>query len=58
MLSRDSVGRIALLAPAVCASQDPRPALSTARDGIDVFYSNNDRIILDGGRRLPPSGGR
>ena len=52
LLPRDSVDRIVLLAPAVCASHDLRPALGTARDGIDVFYSNEDRIILGLGMKI------
>jgi pimeloyl-ACP methyl ester carboxylesterase len=45
-LPPDSVDRIILLAPSVCAAYDLRPALRTARRGIDVFYSQDDRIIL------------
>jgi pimeloyl-ACP methyl ester carboxylesterase len=52
LLPKDSVDRIILLAPSVCASHDLRPALGTARDGIDVFYSNDDRIILGAGMKI------
>jgi hypothetical protein len=52
ILPKDSVDQIILLAPAVCASYDLRPALATARNGIDVFYSNDDRIILGLGMKI------
>jgi pimeloyl-ACP methyl ester carboxylesterase len=45
-LPPDSVDRIILLAPSVCTSYDLRPALRTARLGIDVFHSDRDRFIL------------
>jgi pimeloyl-ACP methyl ester carboxylesterase len=41
-----AVDRIVLLAPSVCTSYDLRPALRTARCGIDVFHSSRDRLIL------------
>jgi pimeloyl-ACP methyl ester carboxylesterase len=46
MLPPDSVERIILLAPSVCAPYDLRPALRTARCGIDAFNSGRDRWIL------------
>jgi pimeloyl-ACP methyl ester carboxylesterase len=45
-LPAGSVDRIILLAPSVCVHYDLRPALCTARGGIDVFYSEEDRLIL------------
>ena len=52
ILPEDSVDRIILLAPAVCASHDLRLALATVRDGIDVFYSKDDRIVLGLGMKI------
>ena len=46
LLAPNGVERIILLSPSVCTSYDLRPALHTARSGIDVFYSNQDRVIL------------
>jgi pimeloyl-ACP methyl ester carboxylesterase len=46
LLPPDSVDRIILLAPSVCASYDLRPALRTARLGIDAFHSDRDRVVL------------
>jgi pimeloyl-ACP methyl ester carboxylesterase len=51
-LPPDSVDRIVLLAPSVCVQYDLRPALRSARGGIDVFYSCRDRMILGLGMRL------
>lgn len=45
-LPPDSVDRLVLLAPSVCAYHDLRPALRTAREGIDHFYSRRDRWTL------------
>jgi pimeloyl-ACP methyl ester carboxylesterase len=45
-LPADSIDRVILLAPSVCVSYDLRPALRTARAGIEVFYSNQDIAIL------------
>ena len=42
----DGVDRVILLAPSVCVSYDLRPALRSARAGIDVFYSREDVAIL------------
>jgi pimeloyl-ACP methyl ester carboxylesterase len=42
----DAVERVILLAPSVCVSYDLRPALRSARDGIDVFHSSEDIAIL------------
>lgn len=39
------VERIVLLAPAVSASYDLRPALRCSRQGIDSFYSKHDPIL-------------
>jgi pimeloyl-ACP methyl ester carboxylesterase len=51
-LPPDGVDRIVLLAPSVCVSYDLRPALRTARAGIDVFHSSEDTVILGLGMRL------
>ena len=51
-LPPDSIERIILLAPAVSASYDLRPALRTARQGIDVFSNKRDCIYLGWGTRL------
>jgi pimeloyl-ACP methyl ester carboxylesterase len=45
-LPPDAVDRIVLLAPSVCVSYDLRPALRSARGGIDVFYSGEDTVLL------------
>jgi pimeloyl-ACP methyl ester carboxylesterase len=45
-LPPDSIDRIALLAPSVCVDYDLRPALRTARHGIDVYYSQYDWFVL------------
>lgn len=45
-LPPNSVTRIILLAPSVCATYDLRPALRASREGIDCFYSDADRLIL------------
>jgi hypothetical protein len=45
-LPPDSVERIILLAPAVSAEYDLRPALRVAHAGIDVFHSNHDVFFL------------
>ncbi len=52
MLPPDSVDRIVLLAPSVCVTYDLRPALRTARRGIDVYHSDEDRVILGLGMRI------
>jgi pimeloyl-ACP methyl ester carboxylesterase len=46
MLPPESVERIILLAPSLCVAYDLRPALCTARSGIDVFHSSRDRVVL------------
>jgi pimeloyl-ACP methyl ester carboxylesterase len=46
MLPENSVDRIVLLSPSVSATYDLRPALHTARCGIDNFYSGRDGLIL------------
>jgi pimeloyl-ACP methyl ester carboxylesterase len=51
-LAPDSVERIILLAPAVAADYDLRRALSTARQGVDVFTSKRDRLYLGLGTRM------
>ncbi len=45
-LPADSVERIVLLAPAVSSSYDLRRTLASARGGVDVFYSERDRLWL------------
>lgn len=65
-LPANSVDRMVLLSPAVCAFHDLRPALRAARDGIDVFYSSRDVAYLgfwtavlgtaDGARGCPAAG--
>ena len=51
-LPAGSVDRLILLAPSVCVSYDLRPALRTVRCGIDVFYSNEDSVVLGLGTRI------
>jgi pimeloyl-ACP methyl ester carboxylesterase len=46
MLPPNSVDRIIQLAPSVSVNYDLRPALCTARCGIDVFCSHRDRLVL------------
>ncbi len=53
-LPPDSVDRLILLAPSVCVSYDLRPALRGAR-GIDVFYSDEDRLVLGVGTLIAGS---
>jgi hypothetical protein len=65
-LEPNSLERMVLLAPAVAADYDLGPALAAARQGIDVFSSERDRIVLglgtrvvgtaDGKRGVPPAG--
>ena len=65
-LEPNSLERMVLLAPAVSATYDLRPALSAARQGVDVFTSQRDRLSLgagtwivgtaDGKRGVPPAG--
>ena len=45
-LPADGIDRVILLAPSVCVSYDLRPALRSARAGIDVFHSSEDIAIL------------
>jgi pimeloyl-ACP methyl ester carboxylesterase len=45
-LPSDALERVILLAPAVSATYDLRPALRSARAGIDVFFSRKDLISL------------
>ena len=42
----EGIDRVILLAPSVCVSYDLRPALRSARAGIDVFHSSEDIAIL------------
>jgi pimeloyl-ACP methyl ester carboxylesterase len=42
----DGIERVILLAPSVCVSYDLRPALRSARAGIDVFHSSVDIAVL------------
>lgn len=46
VLPPDSVERVVLLAPAVAADYDMRPALRACRKGIDVIYSTRDWFYL------------
>jgi len=65
-LEPNSLERIVLLAPAVSADYDLRPALSAARQGVDAFTSKRDRLYLglgvrvvgtaDGKRHVPAAG--
>jgi pimeloyl-ACP methyl ester carboxylesterase len=65
-LPPDSVERIVLLAPAVSAYHDLKPALVAARRGVDVFYSKADWWYLGMGvtvvgtadRHWDPAAGR
>lgn len=58
--------RIVLLSPAVSSKHDLRPALTSSRRGIDVFYSNRDWACLGLGtllagttdRRWTPAAGK
>ena len=45
-LPANTLDRIVLLSPAVCAYHDLRPSLRSSREGIDVFYSERDRSFL------------
>jgi pimeloyl-ACP methyl ester carboxylesterase len=45
-LPADGIDRIILLAPSVSTRCDLRPALACAREGIDVFYSRQDWVVL------------
>jgi pimeloyl-ACP methyl ester carboxylesterase len=45
-LPRDSIERVVLLAPSVSSRYDLRPALRSACQGIDVFYSERDWFVL------------
>jgi pimeloyl-ACP methyl ester carboxylesterase len=51
-LPPNSIERMILLAPAVSADYDIRPALRTSRSGLENFYSERDRFILDFGIRV------
>lgn len=51
-LPPDTLERIVLLAPSVCSEYDLRPALRSARCGIDSFNSSRDVFILGLGMRL------
>jgi hypothetical protein len=51
-LEPDSLQRVVLLAPAVAADYDLRPALAVARQGVDVFTSERDRFFLGLGPRM------
>ncbi len=65
-LGPGSVERIVLLSPAVAADYDLRPALAAAREGVDAFVSERDRLELrlatdlvgtaDGKRGVPAAG--
>jgi pimeloyl-ACP methyl ester carboxylesterase len=45
-LPPDSIHRLILLAPSVSAGYDIRPALWSAREGVDVFCSKKDWVAL------------
>ena len=45
-LPPDSIDRIILLAPSVSTGYDLRPALRSAREGVDVFCSKKDWLAL------------
>jgi pimeloyl-ACP methyl ester carboxylesterase len=51
-LPPNSVDRLILLAPSVCAMYDLRPALRGTRRGIEVFYSSRDSVILGLGMQM------
>jgi pimeloyl-ACP methyl ester carboxylesterase len=51
-LPPNTVCRIILLAPSVANTYDLRPALRTAQEGIDVFYSAHDLFYLGLGTAL------
>jgi hypothetical protein len=51
-LPPDSLDRMILLAPSVSTGYDLRPALRSAREGIDVFCSRKDRVALGVAVRL------
>src|SRR5262249_3711088 len=46
------VDRVVLLAPSLSVGYDLRPALCSAADGIDVFYSSRDVLLMGFGMRL------
>jgi pimeloyl-ACP methyl ester carboxylesterase len=52
VLPPDSIDRIILLSPSVCTGHDLRPALAASREGIDLFYSEQDRWVLGLGMRI------
>jgi hypothetical protein len=45
-LPPETLQRIVLLSPSVWSGYDVRPAMRATRDGMDVFYSRNDRVWL------------
>jgi pimeloyl-ACP methyl ester carboxylesterase len=45
-LPPDTLERIVLMSPSVSSGYDVRPAMRSARNGMDVFYSRNDRVWL------------
>jgi pimeloyl-ACP methyl ester carboxylesterase len=51
-LPPDTLDRIILLAPSVRPEYDLRPALASAREGIDAFISCRDRVVLGFAMRL------
>ncbi len=65
-LAPNSLERLILLAPAVSADYDLRPALAASRQGVDAFTSERDRFYLgvgtrvvgtaDGKQDVPPAG--
>lgn len=51
-LPGDSLERVVLLAPAVSTGYDLRPALVSARSGVEVFISERDRFWLGTGTAI------
>lgn len=51
-LSPGTLEKIVLLAPSVPETYDLRPALQTARRGIDSYYSSQDQLILGAGMMI------
>ena len=45
-MAPDAIDRLILLAPSVSTGYDVRPALTAAREGVDVFCSKKDWVAL------------
>lgn len=52
LLPPGSIDRMVLLSPSVCTSYDLRPALAVCREGIESYYSSEDRWVLGLGMRV------